>query len=157
MCYERWRTRDRLLEYDSVVIPPHPHSAGLPMIYPWEDMPLSVLSHQLFEIAKKNGFEGAESEFLEKFSHNTGGVNTGTIETFPVPGKEDQLYLDVETEILYYFKIAQESVAEEIATQYGAEVVGRTEDGTFYVYIPVRALPVEPLFIDCGTSTDVTD
>lgn len=158
MCRERRRTRDRLLEYDIAIMPPRPHTAGLAMIYPWENTSLSTLSHQVYLIAKNNGFVGEETEFWERFSHNsTGGVNIGTIETFPIPGMEDQLYLDVETEILYYFKIASQNVSEEIADQYGAEVVGRTEDGSIYVYIPVRALPIEPLLIDCGSSTELID
>jgi len=43
MCKERWRTRDRLLEYDESIMPLRPHSAGLSMIYPWENVTLLTL------------------------------------------------------------------------------------------------------------------
>ncbi len=154
MCRERKRTRDRLLDY---ALPPRPHTAGLAMVYPWENSSLSILSHQLFLIARNNGFTGEESEFLTKFSNNAGGVNIGTINTFPIPGVEDQLYLDIESEILYYFKIAPDGISTEIADKVGAEVVGRAEDNSIYVYIPVRALPIEPLLLDCGSSTELID
>lgn len=155
MCRERKRTRDRLLDYD---LPPRPHTAGLAMVYPWENSSLSILTHQLFLIARNNGYGGEESDFLDRFSNGgTGGVNVGTIDTFPVPGIEDQLYLDVSTEILYYFKIAPGNISEEIADKAGAEVVGRGEDGSTYVYIPIRALPIEPLLLDCGSSTELVD
>lgn len=158
MCRERWRTRDRLLEYDPRIMIPRPHTAGLPMIYPWENSSLSVISHQLFLIAQNNGFDGEENEFLERFaSAGKGGVNIGTIDTFPIPGVEDQLYLDTESEILYYFKIAPAEISTEIADKIGAEVVGRAEDDSIYVYIPVRALPIEPLLLDCGSSTELID
>lgn len=162
MCYERWRTRDRLLRYSGTIIPPRPHTPNIVTVYPWEDIPLSILSHQLYLVAKDNGYNGSEDKFLERFASGTseggsGGIITGTISTFPVPGEEDILYLDTETDILYYFKIAQRDVAAEVAAQYGAEVVGRNSSGAIYVYIPIRALPMEPLFIDCGTSTDIID
>lgn len=48
---ERFRTRDRLLEYDSMIMPLMPHSAGLSVVYPWEDILFSGLAHQLFLIA----------------------------------------------------------------------------------------------------------
>ena len=32
---QRRATRDLLLEYDSVIMPPRPRAAGLAMIYPW--------------------------------------------------------------------------------------------------------------------------
>jgi len=37
MCKERWRTRDRLLEYDISIMPARPRTAGLAMVYPWEN------------------------------------------------------------------------------------------------------------------------
>ena len=33
--YTRRSTRDLLLEYDSVIMPPRPRAAGLAMVYPW--------------------------------------------------------------------------------------------------------------------------
>jgi len=77
--YERYRTRDLLLEYDATIMPPHPRAGGLAMIYPWgsdifdnivdmhipsrphtttlsmvypwENTSLSILNHQLYLIA----------------------------------------------------------------------------------------------------------
>lgn len=104
---ERWRTRDRLLDYDSSIMPPHPYNGdiALPVVYPWENVTLSVLSHQLYEIALQNGFSGTEENFLKKFSNgsNEKEIIVGTIATFPENGQEDYLYLDRETGILYYF------------------------------------------------------
>lgn len=154
---ERFRTRDRLLEYDSMIMPLTPHSAGLSIIYPWEDVLFSGLAHQLFLIAQKNGYDGDEQQFIERFSNgdseSTSGIDIGAINTFPVPGKENYLYLDKETEILYYFKIAEKAIAANVAEQNGAVIVG-TEGNQTYLYIPIRALPIEPLIIDCGTSID---
>lgn len=158
MCRERKRTRDRLLEYDLTIMPPRPHTAGLAMIYPWENSSLLALQHQLFLIAQNNGYNGEETDFLARFAqgNNSGGVNTGTINTFPIPGVENQLYLDTETEVLYYFKIFTNEIQEEFINKYGIEIVG-SMDNIIYAYIPVRALPMEPLFIDCGSSTESID
>ena len=157
MCRERKRTRDRLLEYDQAIMPQRPHTAGLAMVYPWENSSLAILQHQLFIIAQNNGYDGEETDFLARFAQGSGGgVNTGTIDTFPVPGVENQLYLDIETEILYYFKIFTNEIQEEFINKYGIEIVDRTDD-VIYAYIPVRALPMEPLFIDCGSSTESID
>lgn len=158
MCRERKRTRDRLLEYNPMIIPPRPHTAGLAMIYPWENSSLLTLQHQLFLIAQNNGYNGEETDFLARFAqgNNSGGVNTGTINTFPIPGVENQLYLDTETEVLYYFKIFTNEIQEEFINKYGIEIVGSV-DNIIYAYIPVRALPMEPLFIDCGSSTESID
>lgn len=67
MCKERWRTRDLLLEYDSHIMPPRPRTAGLGMIYPWENISISSLIKQLFMIAAENGFLGTEADFKTNF------------------------------------------------------------------------------------------
>ena len=135
---ERKRTRDRLLDYDFSIVPAYPHSAGLPMVYPWENITLSQLSHQFFTLAQKNGYEGSEEELWKRFYHHS--VVYGTLDSFPIPGEENTLYLDIETEILYYYKnISGEIDAAKIAVVGGA-IVGYSEilDVT-YVYIPIRA------------------
>ena len=33
--YERYRTRDLLLEYDKAIMPPRPRAAGLSNVYSW--------------------------------------------------------------------------------------------------------------------------
>lgn len=54
--YERYRTRDRLIEYDFDLIAPFPHSAGLPIIYPWENVFIEQLKNM-----KLSDFELVES------------------------------------------------------------------------------------------------
>ena len=154
---ERYRTRDLLLEYDAQIVPLKPHTAGLAMIYPWENLSLSVLKSQIFQIALNCGYIGEESEFWENFVSPTGGINTGTIETFPTPGRENELYLDTETEILYYFREADNnSINVEELTLAGAEII-YGENDKVYLYIPVRARPIEPLLLNCGSSTELID
>ena len=154
--YERWRTRDRLLEYDFSIVPPAPHSAGLSMIYPWETNFLSLLSYQLYEIAKDNGFFGSLETFLSRFGSNDGFIIKGTIATFPVPGDSTNLYLDIETGIVYYFKATDRPVLSDIAMAIGAEIVGH-EDVITYLYIPIRALLIEDTILDCGDAAKYID
>jgi hypothetical protein len=33
--YERYRTRDLLLEYNTNIMPPHPRAGGISVVYPW--------------------------------------------------------------------------------------------------------------------------
>jgi hypothetical protein len=84
---ERKRTRDRLLEYDSNLVPPHPHSAGLPMIYPWESNNdySHNLAHQLYLIAAGNGYIGDEETFVKLFGifTNNKQVLFASFSTFP--------------------------------------------------------------------------
>ena len=77
---ERKRTRDRLLDYEFTIVPPHPHSGGipfifpietdssipildaastvLPIIYPWENVQLDFLEDEIFgyQLVKYNYF-----------------------------------------------------------------------------------------------------
>ena len=153
---ERKRTRDRLLEYDFSIVSPHPHTAGLSMIYPWENTSLSQLKAQILQIAKDCGYTGTDAEFWERFAGSGGGVVTGIIGTFPRPGKENQLYLDVETDILYYFKEADENADIAALIDAGAEI-SYGDNNEVYIYLPVRALPIEPLLLNCGSSTLMID
>ena len=156
---ERQRTRDLLLEY---VIPPRPRSAGLAMVYPWENITLTQLSKQIFEIVRKYGYNGTEALFWSKFLESKGNVIVGTLETFPVPGEENNLYLDKETEILYYFKATKSIVDTDLCEKIGAAIVGTsitedTEEIITYLYIPVKSLPIENLIIDCGSAAEYMD
>ena len=143
---ERYRTRDRLLEYDFSIYPAVPHTAGLPIIYPWENIALGQLSHSIINIAKLNGYTGTEEEFWNQFS--SGGIHYGTLETFPVPGVDYDLYLDTKTDVLYYFKTIKEIIYTDRAAKIDAAIVGYsiiedTEEVVTYLYIPVKALPFE--------------
>ena len=125
--YERYRTRDRLLEYDFSIVPPHPHSAGLafvypleehptayitnipptimPFIYPWENTALSVLLNQLYTLALQGGFVGTPHDFLEHFASFSGErqIVFDNYENFPAVGYTNKLYFDLNENILYYF------------------------------------------------------
>lgn len=90
----RVRTRDLLLEYDPRIMPPHPRTAGLAMIYPWlnsnvadqgwvtlpipdteefkvvypwESIGLSILSDQIYVLASNSGYHGTREEFHHYF------------------------------------------------------------------------------------------
>lgn len=90
----RERTRDLLLEYDTHIVPPHPRTAGLAMVfpwlnsnveeqgwitppipdttefqtvYPWENIGLSILSDQIYLLASQSGYHGTREEFHRHF------------------------------------------------------------------------------------------
>lgn len=158
--HERWRTRDRLLEYDISIMPPRLHLAGLRMVYPWENDNLSMLGREIYQIALNNGYAGEESDFWSHFS--SGAIINGTLNTFPVPGNESDLYLDIETNILYYFKITTELVYTDLAARVGIAVAGvsileDTKTVTHYLYIPVRAMPMENLIFNSGNAAEYID
>ena len=131
--YERYRTRDLLLEYDTNIMPPHPRAGGisvvypwgssvwdnvvdmsipntphtttLSMIYPWENTSLNILSHQLFLLAVMNGFNGTEEDFKELFTSYVGArsIMFAKYSDFPEVGIDSKLYFDLEEKILYYW------------------------------------------------------
>lgn len=148
---ERYKTRDRLLDYNFIPYPIISPTIILPRIYPWENIELGILSKQILEIAQKYGYSGEESAFWERFQ--TGSIITGTLTTFPVPGDENNLYLDTNTDILYYFKFTTNELDFNLIARIGAAIVGtsivmNTEDIIKYLYIPVRALPIENLILN---------
>lgn len=103
MCKERWRTRDRLLEYDINIMPPRPHAAGLGLVYPWEDQSLSMLMHQLFELAKKNGYTDTETAFHTAFGtiFQDKQIIYSVFNEFPETGDDMHFYYDTYDNILY--------------------------------------------------------
>jgi len=130
---ERKRTRDLLLEYDLAIMPPHPRSGGLvvlypwgtssydnmvdipiphsphtttlSMIYPWEDISLTQFNNQLYLVALQNGFEGSIDDFKDLFSSFVGArsIMFATYDNFPAQGITNKLYFDLEEKILYYW------------------------------------------------------
>ena len=152
MCQERKRTRDRLLEYDLDINILRPHTAGLPMIYPWERQELSILSHQIYQIGVLNGYSGTEDDFWQDFLMGS-EVVFDTYENFPIPGEDKTLYLDRSSDTLYYFKETQEAINESAAEEAGAIIVGGDGNVT-YLYIPVRAILIENTILNCGTGID---
>lgn len=91
----RERTRDLLLEYDRMIMPPRPRAAGLGLIYtwlesntpstdviynvpipqtsefsvvyPWESIGLSLLGDQIYILAARSGYTGTREEFHHYF------------------------------------------------------------------------------------------
>lgn len=127
---ERYKTRDRLLEYDFNFYPAVIHNAGLPMIYPWENITLENFSQQLVE-------------YVQKYWNGT--IINGLIDEFPVQGNEKDLYLDTNSEILYCFKSIQAVDYDADSPKYlGARITERTIDDSgneqIYFYIPIKAL-----------------
>ena len=112
MCKERWRTRDRLLEYDINIMPARPHTAGLAMIYPWEDFSWEIPDYQilgewLFSLAVASGYQGSKNDLRNNFGsyleRNHQEIIFGTLSTFPVSGEKNKLYFDLTEKILYYW------------------------------------------------------
>jgi len=105
MCKERWRTRDLLLEYDSHIMPPRPRTAGLGIVYPWENLSLNTLLKQLFLIAANSGFLGTETDFKTHFGAylQDKQIIFDLFRNFPEIGSEQFLYFDLDEKILYYW------------------------------------------------------
>ena len=128
----RQLTRDLLLEYNKTIIPPRPRAAGLGMIYnwgstpldnlngdeppipnqkdisiiyPWENISLSIFSNQLYKVAIINGFVGTEREFLDRFVNYVSDkqIIFETYNNFPQYGSLSKLYFDLNEKILYYW------------------------------------------------------
>ena len=105
MSNARQLTRDLLLEYDRAIIPPRPRAAGLVSIYPWENLPISILLKQLFALAVNSGFNGTEKDFKEKFGSylQEKQIIYANYINFPTVGELDKFYFDLEEKILYYW------------------------------------------------------
>lgn len=130
--YERYRTRDLLLEYDKAIMPPRPRAAGLSnvyswgstiptdegtlnapipiqqnisIIYPWENTSLTIFSNQLYKVAVINGFIGTEKEFLDRFVNYVSDkqIVFEDFINFPQYGSTNKLYFDQIEKILYYW------------------------------------------------------
>ena len=105
--FERYRTRDRLLEYDQAIVPPHPTTAGMVQVYPWANIELSTLLYQTDELAIQNGFSGTMDEFTALFFTQLGDKQIIFVQNFdelPEEGSIEKLYFDQNENILYYWK-----------------------------------------------------
>ena len=102
---ERHRTRDRLIDYDAAIMPPHPISAGLAMVYPWENTALAILQKQLFTLAAATGYTGTVNDFNTLFGSylHSRSIVSAPYNDFPETGTIDTLYLDSQTGSLYYW------------------------------------------------------
>ena len=131
------------------------------MIYPWENLMLKELESALLQLAQKHGYTGDDNAFYDKF-FNVGSIVRSSFINFPVPGQEDSLYLDEDTDVLYYFKQTTNSINVQLAAINGIEIVGskldqNTNETITYMYIPVRALPIEDLILNSGTAAEYID
>lgn len=101
----RQLTRDLLLEYDKSIMPPRPRAAGLGIIYPWENIGVSILLEQLYTLAANSGFDGSKTDFSNSFGaylQNKQIICTNFL-NFPEKGELDKLYFDLQDKILYYW------------------------------------------------------
>ena len=151
VCKERWKTRD-LISHTQIAT--GGYFSSIVSVYPWEQIQNTQLEEQLYEIAKSNGFEGSIEEFCENYAKIFAGGTVVKIplSQFPAPGNELNLYLDTEGGTLYYYKTVSE-LNMELVNCVGAQVAGRSEDNDYYLYIPVKAVPIENLILRCGDST----
>ena len=98
----RERTRDRLLEYDSV---PYPRAASISPVYPWENLSLPIFSNWLYTLAKKGGYSGTMQDFYRYFGlyleQNKQEIIFAKWEEFPEEGLDNKLYFDLDTQKLY--------------------------------------------------------
>ena len=103
----RRATRDLLLEYDTAIMPPRPHTAGLSSVYPWEQANLSILSKQLYTLAANSGYSGTQQDFNTHFGSylesNQQEIMFSTYPNFPQIGQQNILYFDLDEKILYYW------------------------------------------------------
>lgn len=141
---ERKRTRDRLLEYDDAIVPPRPRAAGLAMIYPWENIPISVLTDEIYKVVQERGFIGDEDDFYTKFISL---FNSGTVvvDDFPENGDEKNLYVDSPSGTVFFFKDYGTQIDPDAVAANGGIMVTDTA-----AYIPIRALLIENTLIEGG-------
>ena len=155
---ERFKTRDRLLEYDASIMPltPTAGASSIPMIYPWENASLAILSHQIFKLAQASGYTGPEDLLFKRF--DAGVIHSySTLDEFPVPGIVNDLYLDTTTQILYYYVATTNPIDVDKIAIIGGAIVGYSIIGDkteTRLYLPVRALPMEDIIYNCGDAAE---
>lgn len=105
MYLDRPKTRDLLLEYDVSIRPPRPRAAGLPVVYPWENLSLNIVAEQLYQLAANSGFDKPKDEFFANFGSylQNKQVVYSNYEDFPITGAADVLYFATDQKALYYW------------------------------------------------------
>lgn len=131
----RWRTSTLTLDTNE-----YQAANSIQAVYPWENIQRAQLSQQIHQIAQEYGFNKGEDEFWARFT--TGILVLDSFSNFPQEGQEDTLYYDKDEAILYYFKIINGEVSEELINTIGAKIVVQDENTTS-LYIPIKALPIE--------------
>lgn len=142
--YERWRTRDRLLEVISDPLP-YPYTDPFPFIYPCLSKKLWQLPVKIIEIAKNSGYIGTEENFWNYFSPNSFCHFYPSANNFPELGIVGDLYFDNSTNELYYFQVTTKQVLIELTAKVGEAIIGthktaNYEDMPVYIYVPISAL-----------------
>ena len=150
---ERHRTRDRLIA-NLLDYGPFPSQEGTPIVFPAISISPAQLSQTIINIAQQYGYSGTEENFWTNL--NMPNLVVGTIATFPVPGDPEILYLDSETEILYYFKKTTATLTPEQIEEHGIQVVG-SNNQVLYLYIPVRAGLIEDTILNGGDAAEYID
>lgn len=141
---ERWKTRELLENNTSDGIP----FSNIKTVYPWENMQLSILSKQIYDIAKSNGYNKDEKEFWKKFSKDN--IIVDSLENFPPIGEKDTLYLDKNSGILYYFISTDGIIYKELADILNTRIISSDElssENITNLYIPIKAMPIENLIL----------
>lgn len=138
--YERYRTRDLLLEYDKDIMPPRPRAAGLKIIYPWESIMLSNFIDQLYQVAVENGYSGTKDEYLSKNAEvlNANEIITGKLDSFPIPGNIENIYFDNEKAILYYYQFIEGEI-DTTSPKFADARIFIDEDNNTHLYIPIES------------------
>ena len=140
----RWKTRDLLINTNNETIP----FSSIRTVYPWENLELNALSEKIYKIAQKYGYNNTEEAFWTRFSEGT--VIVDTADNFPSIGEENKLYLDKNNGIVYYFMTTTQKVNNELINAIGAFITEDSTEEITYLYIPIRAMPIENLIIKGG-------
>ena len=139
---DRWRTRDLLAEEGKEITP----FSSINTVYPWKDIQLKVLSEKIYQIAQKYGYTNTKEAFWTKF--NEGTVIVDSVENFPPIGEENKLYLDKNSGIVYYFITTTQEVYTQLATSLDVIITEESNEEIKYLYIPIKAMPIEKLIIN---------
>lgn len=137
---ERWRTSALTLNTNDYQV-----SNNIQTVYPWARLQRSELQEQLYQLAVDGGYTGSKDDFTSSYNNMfvNGTIQSGTIDTFPVPGDEKNLYFDTNTTILYYYKVSTEPVNSALLNLIGVRIEETEENGTLYhLYIPIKALGI---------------
>ena len=116
-----------------------------------------ILSHQIFKLAQASGYTGPEDLLFRRF--DAGAIHHySSLAEFPVPGVEGDLYFDTSTQIVYYYVTTLGEVdAARIAIIGGAIVGYSVISNETYLYLPIRALPMEDIILNSGDAAEYID
>lgn len=141
---DRWKTSTLTLDTNQ-----YQAANNIQTVYPWENIQNSQLAKQIYNIAKLYGnTDPTKEEFWTSISKKT--IVIDTLENFPLVGDEDTLYFDKNGGVLYYFVSTTNIVYTELAEAVGAIIETNDEEQITYLYIPIKAIPIENLILGGG-------